>query len=411
MGPLGHAGVHASDFFVAGTSLLGLLVVIRRLDTPDALSRTLRATLALVAVFTAARAGYWWTGSTPLRGLNLAAAALIPLGLLVLAEVLLRRHAPLGGKWAVAAGSLGLALTALLRGEEAIPHIDRVLVAFQLSALAGVSAFVLLRDCSSLRSDENALIDRVSVALPFVLLFLASDFDLGLPGEPLRLSGVAVLVACWIGLGLRRPGARPLATLGSVALVLTLGVAAAAVVAIQIGVGAGEGIRIWAVVSATLILAAFMGEEAARRGSERQRAFVPSLGTLVSAADYLDDLRAKGLLDGVLLVEGRDLADFDAEALHALLAPRSVVALADLPAAGSDMTLAESQVHALLERHEAAQAHLLRREPLQLALVRAAGPLGADPEPSLRMAFALVRALEARTGRRAPSPEGYVHDP
>jgi hypothetical protein len=411
MGPLGHAGVHASDFFVAGTSLLGLLVVIRRLDTPDALSRTFRGTLALVAAFTAARAGYWWTGSTLLRGLNLAAAALIPLCLLILAEVLLRRHAPLWGKGAIAAGSLGLALTALLLREGTIARFDGVLAIYQLSALAGISAFVLRRDRGSLRSDENALIDRVCIALPLVVLFLASDFDLGLPGEPLRLSGVAVLVTCWIGLGLRRSGARPLATLGSVAFILALGVAAAILIALQLRVGTAEGIRVWAVVVATLILAALLSEEAAMRGAERQRAFVPTPGALASAANYLGDLRAKDLLDGVLLVEGQDLADFDAEALRALLGTRSVVALAELPAPGSDMTLAESQLRIVLERFEAAQAHLLRQEPLQLALVRAAGPLGADPEPALQMAFSLVRALEARPAPAAPCSQGHAHDP
>jgi hypothetical protein len=404
MDSLGHAGVHLPDLYVAGMSVLGLLIAIRQLGGPDPFSQSFRAILVLTAVFTTARAGFWWTGSNLLRGINLAAAAMIPLAALIFAEVLLRRHAPLWMKWSVSGLGVVLAAMTLLVGEEAFPRSGAILIAYQLAALTGICALVLGRDRGSLRQDENAMIDRISISFPFVLLFLASDYDLGPGAEPLRLSGVAVLVACWIGLGLRQAQTRRFATLKAVGLALGLSLITTLAVAIQLAPGAVDAARIWGVISSTMILAAILKEAAALRDVERRRAFLPTPGREAGSTSYFDDLRIKGLMDDVLLVEGPDLADFDASVLEAMFQSRSCIALADLPPAGAERTLAESQMRALLERHEAAQAHLLGRTPFRLALVRAAGPLGANPDPTLQMAFALTRALDVRAAQLLAEP-------
>lgn len=381
--------VPATDSLTAALALAGLAVAIRRLDGADSLSRAFRAALVLAAAFLATRVGFWLSGSEVMRAVNFVLGALVPLAALLLAEVLVRRHAPAPMKWGVGVGAVSLALLAPLWPSAG----SMLLPAFQLLALLAAAGLVLLRDRSSLSLGENGLIDRVSLALPFILPFLLSDHDLGLTSEPLRLSGVAILLTAWIGLGLGRHGQRPRGTAVAVAATLGLATATAAVLAPHLSLDLAGGLRLWGTLASAMILAALLHDDAEAQDAGRRRAFLPAPDD--GAAQYLDRLRARGLLDDVVLVDGKDLDDFDREALRRLLAARGPIPLDDLPPHGA-ASLAESQLRVLLERCEATQAHLLGSSPLRLALVRAAGPLGAGPDPDFQMAFALARTLLER---------------
>ena len=119
-----------------------------------------------------------------LRRLEEALAASLPLFALVLAEGLLRRHAPTWLKLALALGSALFAITALARPEATAESFAYLLGSFVSLAFLCVAILLASRDRTSLAPAENDAISALFAALLVTLPLAATDFLAGAGALP-----------------------------------------------------------------------------------------------------------------------------------------------------------------------------------------------------------------------------------
>lgn len=201
---------YLADAWLSLAAGLGALIVLRSLGalTPDdGLRWRMRLLLILLVTLMVARIGHFAGAGWLFSALTHGSAALLPLAALLLAEGLLRRHAPRWLKAFCAGGGAFLCLVGLIQLEAVEPLRIGGLLALQLIGLLAVAQFVARRDRNSLAADENAMINRMALAFLLVLPLLATDFMRGDGGDiPVRMGGLAVLALCWLAISLGRTG-------------------------------------------------------------------------------------------------------------------------------------------------------------------------------------------------------------
>ncbi len=201
-----------ADSAASLAAALGLTIVIRRMGATrsDPLARRFRASLGLLVALMLVRVAAWTTGLAAFSALTTALAGAVPLAAVLVAEGLMRRHAPAALKWAVLLGAAAFCGAALMP-PALLPAavLGQSLLAFQLLALTAVVLMVLSRDRASLTAEENRSIDRMLLALLLILPLLAGDFRIGAWDLPVRTgpSGSWFWPGCrW---GLAMPPAAP----------------------------------------------------------------------------------------------------------------------------------------------------------------------------------------------------------
>ncbi|MCB1383943.1 MAG: hypothetical protein KDJ73_13670, partial [Notoacmeibacter sp.] len=196
-----------ADTLVSAAALAGVFLLmgtIRRHGAFDPLNRRFLFGLSMVALLLAGRVLFWTTGIGFFDTLTLVGAGLIPLGVLLLTEGLLRRHAPRLFKWAGAAGSVLFTLLAFLPGWLAEPWLSWSLFSYQLAVFLGVGWLVVTRDRAALSSAENRMVERIALSLLLIIPAMATDYRLDQIALPVRLGGIAILYMCWLSVGLGR---------------------------------------------------------------------------------------------------------------------------------------------------------------------------------------------------------------
>lgn len=369
-----------ADAAVSICGAIGAFIVLRGLDNivqTKSVQQCFRFCLVILIVLMCARVGHWGGLGWLFSATTYAMAALIPLAALLLAEVLLRRHAPAWLKKFCGGGAVLFVALALVSFEATAFWHMLGLVVLQLVGLSGVAWFTYRRNHDSLSLAENQSISRMALSFLFILPFMLSDFmrtpvfDL-----PVRLGGIAVLALCWLSIGFRRSGLKSAEILwgfgGVVAssLMLTLLLATVATLSVR------AGVQITAVLVAAIMLLAIWqasislhiedGTIVAMREMARPTRSGPEAG--------LDLLRrAAGAPEAVLLEEG-DLTDFDVSALRAEFASRSYRQETD--EANSEV------INWLFSRFGATHAVALTQEPLTLAILNNPAIAGADASHS-----------------------------
>jgi hypothetical protein len=360
----------ASAFLVDGFAALGLAACAvaafaRRGRTP--VDRPFVFLLATAAVFYGARSLFHVTASAALERISLALASLLPLAALILAETLLRRHAPKPLKLAVLAGaafSLAVAVTGPLVRSRAL---DLVLLAYVGGGLVAVFALVAARKPTDLAPQEHTDLSGLSSALIVVLALLVTDFGVV---SPVGLSGLGALgIAFVVAGGARAPAATvgELFAAGAASLLLAGG--------LYLLTGDPPLLLLAPTLAALLALAVALRLQAT--WSERRRGrFLRALASApdASLATFLQVMSEQPLLKGMVVAEGAALAGYDDAALRSVFRRRPLRSAADCREG-----LAEGceELLDLLERNACTHALLLTSEPLRIALV----PAGAVRRP------------------------------
>ncbi|MEL6522022.1 MAG: hypothetical protein AAFQ66_13725 [Pseudomonadota bacterium] len=372
-----------ADAWVSLCAALAAWVVLLKsgsLTQSTGLASRLRFCLRLVLIFMAVRIGHWGGWGWLFSAVTNAAAALLPLSALLLAEGMLRRHASSGLKKLCAWGSIGLVIWGLLQIPGLEPFRIGAMLAFQLVSLSWIAIFAMRRDRARLADEENQSIDRMTLAFALILPFLATDYLRDGPIDlPVRMGGLAVLAVCWIAIGANRSG---LSTFDMVRNFLVL-VATCAILAWVISNFAvfdpRAAVQAFAVLVATVMLLAVWQAALALSMED------PKLIALRHIADASGDgedaalafvKRAAGAPDSVLVDEG-DLNEVNIAAMRNLFEKQPAIA------EGPEM---DEQISWLLSRYGASHALALSTNPLRLALLD--GP-------------AIVRADHTNTGLRA----------
>ncbi|MDP5358558.1 MAG: hypothetical protein NWR52_00140, partial [Paracoccaceae bacterium] len=196
-----------TQLFLSCAALLGLYVlqsVLVRRDATDPINRRFLFGIRVTMVLFVGRALMIVTGIEAFRILILAAAALIPLAVLLLTEGLLRRHAPPMMKAVIGGGAVGFGLLALWYSDSIDPARSFSLLGFQLLGFVCSGWLVLTRDKTSLSRGENAMVVRLGLSLVLFIPLAAGDFLLLAIGLPIQFSALGVLILCWLAIGLGR---------------------------------------------------------------------------------------------------------------------------------------------------------------------------------------------------------------
>ena len=158
------------------------------------LSMRVLVMLGLVSLLFLTRGLAWWSDSVWLDRLSLLPAALLPLGALLVAEGMLRRHAPRAAKIAITLAAIVLGIGGALGLDSFAAPYAVALSAFQLAGI-GYCAFLLAtRDRGALTAAENQSIHRLAIGALITLPFLLTDFRTLFPDIPVRLGGLGALL-------------------------------------------------------------------------------------------------------------------------------------------------------------------------------------------------------------------------
>lgn len=396
--------VLVADSIVDLCGALGLgvaMLTLRRRDPHGPLTARFLFALGLVAALFLLRGLGWWTGSVPLERLALACAAALPLGALLVAEGVLRRHAPRWLKTTVLGGAALLALAGLVGLADRGHAYDIMLACFQLAGFASCGILLFARDRASLTAAENGTIGRLALCAFLVLPFLLSDFRGIASGMPVRLGGVGALLLISIvlvtggGAQTRRQGFALMGLRATAAL--ALGWAAAY---LDPDIDLAHGIRMCAVTLAGVLTIGLMAD--ALNGAFEAR----SPGILASIAqsragtreELIARLTAHPLFENAVRLREPALADFDPPILKEALRGVSVLRAADQPWQRPADNGGTERIAALLATYSASHLLAIAHDPLDL-LVLTVPVVSADP--ATETALALVRRLLANAPTEA----------
>ncbi|WP_299814359.1 hypothetical protein [uncultured Roseibium sp.] len=383
---------------ISVSAICGLLILLKRIRTSGVknnLEDRFEAIIWIVSVFLTSRIVFSFTGADLFRFMTFATAAVIPLGVLLLTERLLRRHAPRPAKILLAGGAFVFVLLALFPAITASFFFAMALLAFQLSGFVIAGVLVVLRDRSSLSPTEDITIKRVSLSLVVILPCVMTDFQLVKVWMPVQLSGLAILVTCWLFLSMWQPKLQRKIFITVLTLFAVAAGLSAAVMAWRYELNATEWMQTAALVLSVHMLALIIRDALYLAEAERQNAVFSKIGfgVVPSLESYLEDLSRSGVLDGTLLLGERHLSEFDNEAIGARFGTALVLASGDLPVESALDTLAESQLRALFDRYAATHLILVSRLPLTIAVMRQPGFTTLDIDPELQAAFRIAQLV------------------
>ncbi len=383
-----------TDSWVSICGALGALIVLQRLSnltTSAELTVRFRTCLIAIIVLMAFRVGHWADWGWVYTAITYSAAALLPLFALLLAEGMMRLHAPKAMKYYCGCGAFVFVLAALLPAGWLGDIHTRLLLVFQLSGLGGVAYMVLRRDYSGLSDVENQALNRVMLSFLLILPFLATDFLSPFAAAiPARLGGVAVLGLCLLTISINRTNlshwrivASMTALCGVVALstIITARLAnTSLLLSFQIGAVA---------LATTMLLATWQAMRTLRTEDGYLlilREIALSSNTGPDAAAHL--IRQGAGISDALVLRDDDLGDFDTDVLRGLFA--------DEPVRIGSKVQGNEQLSWLFKKFEATHAICITTTPMCLVLCNNPGLMAYD---SCGYGLTVLQRMAAHTAR------------
>ena len=344
-----------------------------------------------LCLFFAARAAQVASHSHALYLLTLIIVCALPLAALVLAEGLLRRHAPTLLKALLTLTAIPLAV-AILLADGRPPASSWALGGYVVLSLLGVTVLLTTRDRTSLSGQENASVGALIASGAVLTLLSVTDF---VPQIPVGLSGAGAAMVAYALSANQSSNREARGTLINLFMIFALAAVVSVPLASLLGmVSLSDKVRLGAIVlAAFLAVSAIL--DARRRTSRLARGFALALADAdTSNLDALmESLADQPLLAGLRLAEGTLVADYDLVELGAAMAPRAVWT----PEVLSDplTPLARrprDELSDLMARTEATHALLISPAPLRIALLTLPG---AGPTDETAANLALFRKLAA----------------
>ena len=356
-----------ADVLVNLFAALGTLVVaydLRRADPHGPVTRRATFALTLIAALFLMRCLAWSTGSRFLLGIVDILAAATPLVGLLVAEGLLRRHAPRWLKLAVLCGAVLVALFTIL---PKVPPTVASLV--ELAVVAGgfgaVGVFLWRRDRTSLSAGENAAVRRVVIAMVLLVPLIATDFRSIWPDVPLRFGAVGALVVLFFAFGPGRNTSRE--RIVSLMIFLAIaGIFAYGYFTTGQGDDAGRAIRALAVGLCGLIFAALFAEALGAR-SERGKPTDPLLAAY-TREQFAAALKAHRLIGNALIMGEDEIAPLRHAGFDALIAERPILRRAQAPWGRGVRDDGVERAMSLFMTYDVTHVMRLSRQPMRLAI-------------------------------------------
>jgi hypothetical protein len=383
----------AGAFVVAGE--------LQRSDPGGAVSRRVVFALRYLAAFCMLRAAAWFGDDRLALTIVDVVAAGVPLVALIVAEGLLRRHAPRPLKLALVVAPL------VIFAANLIPFMPRGMYAVALLGVTtlGIAAVAWLlwsRDGSSLSQGENLVVRRLLGALLVLTPLIVTDFRAIWPDVPVRSGALGALLLLYAGLGAAptRQGVRirliGLMMLAGVACLFALGYALT-----NHGNEHAPTIRAGVVGLAGLLFAALFSEVQGAR-AERARP-TDSLFEARTVGEFEAHLKSHPIFGGVQFLSGPELEHLVHPDFTSLMRGMPVLPRAKAPWGRTRQDDGAERALSLLVSHDATHLLVLSRDPLRLAVITVpATAIDARTENDLVIAQRLGEHLYAQSARPAP---------
>lgn len=369
---------------------LAVTLVLWRRARRSTVQNVLLLVFGLSGLFYAFRALVRATGIEFFGALTLLLACALPLGALLLAETLLRRHAPLWIKITIGGGTLLGIFAALLAGS----GIERAfsLAIYVPCALLLVLGLIVFRRRDSLSPMENTTLNAYGRALLATGLLALTDFGIG---SPFGLSALGLLgLAYAAAAGANAPkGWLDTAKELSLAFGTALLLAGALLLLLRPETWLDAASVLVVTIAALLALSVLLRLRSG--GNDQQRRLFDQ--TLANARTdtlphFINDASRVTPLEGLILIQGQDLKDYDPALLPQAFEGRTVMHLSSLWGA-HPLADAREQLRDLLLRNNSTHAILIGDHPLQIGLVALGGSAMLDEDERAMALFQKMAAL------------------
>lgn len=362
-----------ADLLINGIALAATLFAILALPggAGSPVERRLRALLVGLALLLALRMVNWLAPSPLLAIPVTLVAAWLPLLALRLVEHLLRRHASALLKRVALAGALALAAAALLTGALFPAGLMTALALYQAAMLAWIVGFILRARAAGLAVSETRQADTFALILLLAIPFAISDFRGTLPGLPVRLGGLGVLLFVATAARLAAGSGAPRGVIADLAAVATAGGLVAAGAWLLLPTIAAPDLWRLAALAATTAAAMLIVQRVreVRRSARHRPSLLPTLAALPDGPGLDALLAAHPLTASGRIVEPADLDLYDEVAVAALARHRVVGGAAPLE------PTADAAARNLCAEHAATHLVRLSRTPPRFLALNA-GALG-----------------------------------
>lgn len=336
--------------------------------------------------------------------LSLIAAGLLPLGALIMAEGLMRRHAPRWLKAGVAMGTALVLMATLLGTRHFEPVFGWAFGLFMTSTLTAVLVLGLLRDRTSLSPQENATLAALLTGLAAIVPLVLSDFRAILPDLPIGFGPIGALLITYVATRGAGAAASRRVAFGELGLILGSALVASAGLVLLTGVEGWPGrVQLATVVLAALLATVLVLRLRDNAVGRRRRSFLDALARADghSSAAFLGAVGAEPLLRGLVLADETLLADYDRSRLAAAFETRPILSrtmLQDpwLPLAADQ----QEELLDLFERTATTHAVFISDQPLRLVLVTMPVFGGIEDNEADLAVFQRLAALVAAQERR-----------
>ncbi len=308
---------------------------------------------------------------------------MIPLGVLLLTEGLLRRHAPPLIKTIVGSGAALFAITAFWYSDSIDPVRLFGLMGFQLLGFILAGWLILRRDQASLSVNENAMVVRLGLSLILFIPLAVGDFLLLYIDLPIQFSALGVLILCWLAIGLGRAHMGHRAVLVNLAVMVVAAVLVGGMIGMFAEVGRNGMLLCIASIMTTLFIVAILNDARALRLEEQSLGLLRHLATAKTndPIAFLRDLQNHPLVEGAVMVSQDSLAGLQDPVLDKIFEAAPVLRRADPPQLGA---VAQDHIAYLFERYSATHVMLAATHPTVL-IALSMPSLSASPSAELEL--------------------------
>lgn len=394
-----------ADMFISLAAFCGLVILIRSirtLNTQSPLTRRVLFGLRVLAALMICRVLTWWTGLFLFNTATYIAAGLVPLAAVLLAEGLMRRHAPPLTKVIAAGGAASFTVLAFLPAAFAEPWRFVLLFVYQLVTFALAGHMAVTRDRKSLSKAENQAVDRIALSLLLILPLLVTDFRSTYVDLPVRLGGVAVLFLCWLLISLGQRAVSHRDTIISFVILLSAALLAALAIGLENSFDATALVRTASVIISAALLGVIWKDSVGLRTEQHRQSLIRHLAEdrIDDTVGFLKELQNHPLVEGALLLDETELADLDLAGLKQLFSARPLLRATET----SDLSETNAeQLTWLLEKYEATHVMLVSRRPFRLIALNMPS-VSATPgaETELKVVQRMALLISERTNDRDP---------
>ncbi|WP_342076135.1 hypothetical protein [Yoonia sp. SS1-5] len=405
--PLGRAAKMISaapimtELFLSGAALAGLWVLAATLhqrDQWDPINRRFLFGVRVLMTLFAGRVLVVLTDLAAFRILELLAAALIPLAVLLLTEGLLRRHAPPFVKAIIGIGAVIFGFSAFWYSDSIDPARLVALLCFQVAGFCLAGWLILTRDRASLLPSENITVTRLGLTLILFVPMALGDFLLLYLDLPVQFSALGVLVLCWLAIGLARRDLGHRATLFSLFLMIAAAVLLGLLVGFLVGIDRDGGLMLCGILVAATLLVMIYNDARALQSEARSLGLLQHMATaeISDPVAFLQDLQAHPLVEGAVIVSEESLVDLQSPVLDRIFDATPVLRRADPPALGVS---ADDHIAHLFARYSATHIMLASVRPrVLIALSMPAMRASDSAELELQVVQRMAVLISERTG-------------